>query len=128
MRLRITLLGVDEVRELGGIPDEEDRGVIANQIPVTLFSPQLDSETTRVTSSVSRATFASDCAESNRRTGPVSYLAEKIRTDEVSYIVRNLEITVGTGTLGMDDTLRNTLAIKVGQKVDKMEIYIVKFA
>ena len=37
--LRMSLLGVNEVRELGRVTDEEDGGVIEHPVPVTLVSP-----------------------------------------------------------------------------------------
>ena len=52
MSLRVTLLGVDEVREFGGVPDEEDGGVVEDPIPVAFLGLELDSESSRVTSSV----------------------------------------------------------------------------
>lgn len=36
--------------------------------------------------------------------------------------MRDLELAVGTRTLGMDDSLRNTLAVKVSQQVDEVEV------
>ena len=37
-------------------------------------------------------------------------------------IVCNLELSVCTGALGVDNTLWNTLAIEVGEEVDQVEI------
>ena len=36
-----------------GVPNEEDGGVVSNQIPVSLLSVKLDSKATRITNSVS---------------------------------------------------------------------------
>ena len=44
MGLGITLLSVDEVRELGRVADEEDRGVVEHPVEVALLRPELDSE------------------------------------------------------------------------------------
>ena len=43
--LRVTLLSVDEVRELRGITDEEDRSVVEHPVQVALVGLDLDSET-----------------------------------------------------------------------------------
>ncbi len=48
MRGRVTLLGVDEVWELGRITQEEYWCVVCNHIPVALFGTELDRETSRV--------------------------------------------------------------------------------
>ena len=42
MCLGIPLLGVDEMRELGGIAKEEDGGVVEYPIEVSFFSLDLD--------------------------------------------------------------------------------------
>lgn len=65
MRLRITLLSVDEVRELGGISDEEHRCVVEYPVQVALFCSQFDSETTGIASSVGRAIFTTNRGETD---------------------------------------------------------------
>ena len=37
-------------------------------------------------------------------------------------IIGNLELSVCTGTLGVDDTLWNTLTIEVSEEVDQVEV------
>ena len=43
--LGVTLLGVDEVGELGRVTDKEDGGVVEDPVKVTLLGPDLDGET-----------------------------------------------------------------------------------
>lgn len=47
---------------------------------------------------------------------------EDVCNGKVGCIICRLVISVGTGALGVDDTLGNTLTIEVGEEVDKMEI------
>lgn len=63
--LGVTLLGVDEVRELGGVSDEEYRCVIEHPVQVTLFCSQFDSETTGIASRVGRTIFTTNCGETD---------------------------------------------------------------
>jgi len=56
----IAFLAVDEVGELDGILDEENRSVVANHVVVTFFSVVLNGEATRVTIAVVRATLTGD--------------------------------------------------------------------
>lgn len=49
---RVSLLGVDEIWEQDRIPDEEDRSVVANNIPVSLFSVELDCKSSWVPCSI----------------------------------------------------------------------------
>ena len=44
------------------------------------------------------------------------------RTYQVADIVGDLEFTVGSRALGMDNPLRDALAVEVSQKVDQMEV------
>jgi hypothetical protein len=50
--LRVSLLAVNEIRELDRVSDEEDRGVVSNHIIDTLFSIELDCESSRVSFSI----------------------------------------------------------------------------
>lgn len=51
----ISLLAVNEVRELDWVTDEEDWGVVSYHIIVAFFSVEFNGETTRITFSVCRA-------------------------------------------------------------------------
>ena len=59
--LRVSLLGVNEVRELHGILDEEDGSVVANHVIVSFLSIEFNSESSRVSFSISSSSFTSDC-------------------------------------------------------------------
>ena len=58
VRRRISLLGVDEVRELGGVSQEEDRSVVCHMIPIALLSSELDGKASGVSSAVVGSRFA----------------------------------------------------------------------
>lgn len=51
--LRVSLLGVDERWEQNRITNEEDRRVVANQIPNAIVGVKLNSESSWITSSIS---------------------------------------------------------------------------
>ena len=42
---RVPLLGVDEAGEEDRVPDEEDGGVVADEVPVALLGVELHGET-----------------------------------------------------------------------------------
>ncbi len=67
MRLRIPLLRVDEVWELGGITNEENGRVIEDPVPITLVGAKLKGKASRVTSSVGTSRLATDSTETHRR-------------------------------------------------------------
>ena len=56
----IALLGVDEVRELGGVSEEENGGIVCHHIPVSFLSPELDGKASRISSAVVGSRFATD--------------------------------------------------------------------
>ena len=93
--LRVALLSVDEVREFRWVAKEEDRRVVEDPIPVTLFRPEFNREASGVASrtsgpminhgkltenrlsySLGRTTFATDRGETHRSTRFVSHLVE----------------------------------------------------
>lgn len=49
VRLRVTLLRVNKVRELQRVANEEDWCVVANHVPVTFLGVKFERESTRVT-------------------------------------------------------------------------------
>ena len=57
---RVSLLSVNEVRELGRVSQEEDWCVVCHMIPVALLGSELDGESSGVASAVVRARFATN--------------------------------------------------------------------
>ena len=102
MSLRVPLLSVDEVGELGGITNKENGSIIEHPIPITFLSPELDSKTTRVTSSVSRTRFATDGGETGSDADFLAYALEQGLRGDITEIVSDLEVPVSASTLGMN--------------------------
>jgi hypothetical protein len=50
------------------------------------------------------------------------YLLEEGGASQISDIVSDLEVAVCTGTLGVDDTLRDALSVEVCEEVDVVEV------
>lgn len=113
MGLGVTLLGVDEVGELGGVTDEEDGSVVEDPVKVTLGSPDLDSKATRITGGVCGTRLASDGGEADGSSGLVAYGAEEGSAGKVRDVVSDLNVSVGSGTLGMNDSLCVTMKEKI---------------
>jgi hypothetical protein len=66
---RVTLLGVDKVGELDGVAEEEDRGVVADHVPVALLGVELDGKAAGVASRIARALLATDGREAGEDGG-----------------------------------------------------------
>jgi hypothetical protein len=60
MGLGVPLLGVDKVRELCGVTNEEDRRVVEDPVEVALFGSDFDGEATGVTGGICGARLTAD--------------------------------------------------------------------
>jgi len=83
--------------------------------PVTFVGLELDGEATGVTSSVAGSALATDGRETDGD-GALGALLEEGGDTEVLETVSALPDTVGAGSLGVDDTLGDALAVKVGEE------------
>jgi hypothetical protein len=82
--------GVDEVLELGGIPYEEDRRVIADHVVVAVLGVELQREASRVADGVRRPMLQGDCREAGHHIGPRPLLEQR-RLRELADILGRLE-------------------------------------
>ena len=57
--------GVDQVGKLDGVLDEEDRDVVADDVPVALLGVELDREAAHIAREVGRALVAGDGREAH---------------------------------------------------------------
>jgi len=120
--LGVSLLGVNEIRELGGVSDEEDGGVVTNHIPVTFFSVELDGKTSGISFSISRTLFTTDSGESSENGSSLSDGVQKFGLAELGDVVGDFEVTVSTGALSVDDSFGDSFSVETGELVDQREI------
>ena len=71
-------MGVDEVRELHWILDEEDRSIVSNHVVVSFFGVVLESETTRITITIVGSTFSSNSGETQEDGSLLSNLIHEL--------------------------------------------------
>lgn len=108
------LLGVDQVRELGRVSDEEDGRVVLDEVPVALFGAELDGEAARVAGVVMGAALAADGREADGNGAFFALGGEDVCEAEVVEGVRGAEVAVGAAALCVDDALGDSFAVKVG--------------
>lgn len=101
MRLRVALLSVNEVGELGGVANEEHWSIVENPVEIPLVGANFDSEASGVTGSVCRATFATNGGETDGGTSFVADLFEEGGRSEIGDVMGHFEVTVRASTLGM---------------------------
>lgn len=121
VRLRVSLLRVDKVRELGRITKEEDRSVVEHPIHVSLCRPHLDGKSTRITSAIRRTRFATNSREANSDRTFSLFTKEWRKTDVRNWVGGSVD-TVSSTTLSVNDSLRDTFAIEVRDQVDKVKV------
>ena len=119
----VVLLGVDEVGELQRVTDEEDRGVVAGEVPVALGGVELDGETTGVTHRVRRPLGAGDGGEANENLGLLTGHREHVHPGPASHLgVGDRERAIRPGTHGVHDPLGDALPVEPGELLDEMLI------
>lgn len=111
--LRVSLLGVDEIREFNRVSDEEYGGVVTNHIPIAFFGVELDSETTRISLGISGSLLSSDGGESKENRSALADGIEELSLAELSHVIGGFEISPSTSSLSMDDSLRNSFSIEM---------------
>src|SRR5258708_3283766 len=64
--LRIPFLGVDEIGEFERITDEKDRRIISDQVPISFFSIEFESEPADISFRIRRAPLTSHNRETQK--------------------------------------------------------------
>jgi hypothetical protein len=118
---REALLRADEVRELHGVAQEEDRGVVADQVVVALGGVEAQREAAHVAPRVGGAQLAGDGGEPQQRLGLGAGL-EDGRLGVGGHVVGHGEATERAGALGVGTPLDDVLAVEVGQRLDQVHI------
>ena len=74
--MRLRLHRMDQVGKLHRVLDEEDRHVVADQVPVAFVGVELDGEAAHVARGVGRAAFAGDGREAHEHRRPLAGFRE----------------------------------------------------
>ena len=114
--------GMDEVRELDGVLDEEDRDVVADEIPIPLLRVELDGEAADVASKVERALVAGDGREADEHRHLLTRTLEQIRPGQFGQRLVGLEEAMGAEAAGVDDPLRDPLVVEVEDLLAEVEV------
>lgn len=126
VRLRVALLGVDKHRKAGRVAQEEDGRVVlrvdhersatdkgrteasathVDVVPVALLGAELDGEAARVAGRVGGTALATDGREAGGRARLVADLLEELSAGQVGDVVGDLEDSVGSAALGVNNAL-----------------------
>jgi len=114
----MSLSGMDDIRELDWISDEEERGIIKYPITDTFFGVKLNSETSWVTIGIRETSFPEGCRESYTKGGSLSYTVEELSLSELSGVIGYFKVSEGTSSDGMDDPFGNSFSIETGKFIN----------
>ncbi|CAH0326074.1 hypothetical protein SRABI128_05160 [Microbacterium sp. Bi128] len=115
------LLGVDEVRELDPVADEEHGSVVADEVVVALGGVELHGETAGVAPGVGGAGLAGNGGETDEHVRLNTGL-EQCGLGELRDVLGGLEGTEGAAALGVHDALRDALAVELRELLDQVVI------
>ena len=120
--MRLGLDGVNQVRKLHRILDEEHRDVVADEIPVALVGVELHGESADIARGVRRATLPRHGREAHENRGALARLGEDRRAGEIRKGLIALEIAVRGRSARVHDALGNALVVEVGDFFPEDEI------
>ena len=120
--VRLGLHGMDEVRKLDRILNEEDGDVVADEIPDALVRVEFDREP-RTSRGVSADPRDPATVEKRTKTGVCfEGSPEQFRLGEMGQVLVDLEIAVRRGPARVDDPLRDSLVVEVSDLLAEVEI------
>ena len=118
----LRLGGVDQVGELDRVLDEEDRDVVADEVPVALLGVELHGEAAHVAGEVGRALVAGDGGEADEDRRLLALALEEVGPGEVGERLVVLEVAVGAVAAGVDDALGDALVVEVEDLLAEVEV------
>lgn len=110
--VRLGLSGMDNVRELDGILNEEDGDVVADKVPVALLSVEFDGKATHVACRIHATAAPQDRREANKNRRLPRRIGQDWREGEVVDAVINSELAKGAGASGVDYSLGDPFVVK----------------
>src|SRR5688572_13023057 len=101
---------MDDVGELDGVADEEDREVVADQVPITVLGVELDREAARIARRFRTIAAADDGREADRQRSLLAGFLEQLGAGVfgsgfVADLAGNLKFAVADEAARMDDPL-----------------------
>ena len=125
---RVGLEGVDEVGELDRVADEEDRQVVADQVPVAVLGVELHREAARVARRLGGVAAADHGREADGEVGALARLLEQLGPGERRRSARRRTCRrprssrTRVGAAGVHDALGDALAVEVGDLLEELVV------
>ena len=120
--VRLGFGSMDEVRKLHRVLNEEDRDVVADQIPDAFVGIELHREPADVARRVGRAALADHRGEADEDRRALAGFGEDRRRANLGHRAMALEIAVRPRAARVDDALGDPLVIEVGDLLTEDEV------
>lgn len=114
---------MDKVRELMRVLYEENRGVISDEVENALFGIEFGGEAADITHRVGRTRAALYGRETHKHRCDFVRIGKEICFGDLLQALVGLEIAVRRGAASVDDTLRDTLMVEMGDFFAQDEIF-----
>ena len=121
--VRLRLGGMHQVGKLHRVLDEEDRDVVADQIPVALVGVELDGEAAHVARRIGRAALAEDGREAHEDRRLLAGLGKERGARELPERSGALEEAVRRRAARVHDPLGDTLVVEVRDLLAQDEVF-----
>ena len=116
------LLRMDEIGELRGVPDEEHRRVVTDQVVVALLGVELQREAPRVADCVGRTEFTGNGREAREHVGLLADLVEECGARPLRDVLGHLEEAMGAVSARVHDALGHAFAIELRHLLDQVVV------
>lgn len=103
---------MDKVGEFDGFLDEEDGNIVADDIPIALIGVELCGEASNISHCVCTASTALHGGKADEGGGGTGGVGQDFGGGDIFQALEELEVTMGTGTSSVDDSLWNTLMVE----------------
>ena len=120
--VRLFLDGMDHVRELDGVLDEEHRDVVADDVPVAFLGIELDGKAAHVARQVERTLAAGDGGEPHKGRRSFAGALEQIGAGVFRQRLVVLEEAMRAVAARMHDPLGNALVVEMENLLAEMEV------
>ncbi len=114
---------MNKIGELVCVLNEKDRRVVTHQIKNTLFGIKLGRKATNIAHRIGRPSAALHRGEAYKHRSDFLRVREERGFGDIAQIFVRLEIAVRSRTAGVNDTLRDTLMVKMGDLLTQDEIF-----
>lgn len=120
--IRFLLGGMDEIRKLDRILNEEDGNVVADKVPVSLHGVELHGKTAHIPRKIGRPFVAGDGREPHEGRGLLTRPLKQIGPGMGGKGFIGLEVAMGSIATSMNHTLGDSFVIEMENLLAEMEI------